>query len=169
MCPFNSWRMGGELPPACPPLSGVSAWLGQSTGAALAAEAGSCEQVGRDRGEAGRGPQSGGWRGPGLEPVGHRCRGEAKAKATGMVGREKEFSVHFVPGNCQLVEVKESSRGSRGSRSEEGFSRCLGRGASGRLRATSSARGARGGAVGFVYLGALPCRGSLPASAAGSE
>lgn len=114
MCPFNSWRMGGELPPACPPLSGVSAGHGQSTGAALAAEAGSCEQVGRDRGEAGRGPQSGGWRGPGLEPVGHRCRGEAKAKATGMVGREKEFSVHFVPGNCQLVEVKESSRGVSG-------------------------------------------------------
>lgn len=86
-----------------------------------------------------------------------------------MVGREKEFSVHFVPGNCQLVEVKEGSRGSRGNRAEAGFAGARARVASGRLRAASSAPGARGGAMGFVYLGAQPLLFALPASAAGTE
>ena len=33
------------------------------------------------------------------------------AKTADMVGREKELTIHFVPGDCRVVEVKESSRG----------------------------------------------------------
>uniref|UniRef100_A0A452QEK4 Uncharacterized protein n=1 Tax=Ursus americanus TaxID=9643 RepID=A0A452QEK4_URSAM len=33
-----------------------------------------------------------------------------------MVGRENELSIHFVPGSCRLVEVRESAWGSRRNR-----------------------------------------------------
>lgn len=76
---------------------------------------------------------SGGWSGPrggGLRATERRlaavlgcegdgrcccCGGGGGVKTAGMVGRENELSIHFVPGNCRLVEVKESSRGSRGN------------------------------------------------------
>lgn len=37
-----------------------------------------------------------------------------------MVGREKELSIHFVPGDCRLVEVRESALGSHGSQGRTG-------------------------------------------------
>lgn len=64
--------------------------------------------------EAGRGRRScGPWR-SWAGGSGGRCGGGAKT--AGMVGRENELSIHFVPGSCRLVEVRESAWGSRRNR-----------------------------------------------------
>lgn len=64
--------------------------------------------------EAGRGRRSCGPRRSWTGGSGGRCGGGAKT--AGMVGRENELSIHFVPGSCRLVEVRESARGSRRNR-----------------------------------------------------
>lgn len=89
-----------------------------------------------------------------------------------MVGREKEFSVHFVPGNCQLVEVKEPSQGSRGNRAEEGFSGRPGlsrRRAAPRHLLSPGSPGSPGRRQGVCLPVALRFLSALPASAAGTE
>ncbi|XP_032707880.1 methionine adenosyltransferase 2 subunit beta [Lontra canadensis] len=70
-----------------------------------------------------------------------------------MVGRENELSIHFVPGSCRLVEVRESARGSRRNRE------C--RGGRARSRGLESLVG-EGGATEFVYLRAHPSVFALP-------
>jgi hypothetical protein len=66
-----------------------------------------------------------------------------------MVGREKELSIQFVPGNCQLVEVRESVRGARGVL---GASRPVGRGTRVAPRFVHSARRAGHGGSGLVWV-----------------
>lgn len=140
---------------------------------------------------------SGGWSGPrggGLRAAerrraavlgcegGGRCYGGGcgAVKTAGMVGRENELSIHFVPGDCRLVEVKESSWGSRGnwgcrvgrtrSRRPQLFSMHLLPGAPDAefTGATFPALGDLGGAIEFVYLNAHRLVFSLSASAAGN-
>lgn len=160
---FKIWRVGWERPVRFRPLFGASAERSQSTGAAMAAEVGSRER-GRPR------PRGGGPRAAELLPVvvwGWRGGGRSGGgvKTAGMVGREKELSIHFVPGSCRLVEVSGTGGGllwepgRRGVHAASGDSGGL-LGAAHPIRSLGPetlqrrlpSRGVAGGAPRFVYL-----------------
>ena len=93
------------------------------------------------------------------------------------MGREKELSIHFVPGDCRLVEVRELARVSRGGETSRGnrvrrAGRVCWRGLewfSRRIFPESEAPGDEGGAAEFVYLGAHSSVFCLSAPATGSS
>ena len=90
---------------AAPPQTPLRSSLGRVRAAACPA---GLHHTGREIGGHGRDqPRCGGG-------------GDYSAKTAGMVGREKELSIHFVPGDCRLVEVRESARVLRGGETSHG-------------------------------------------------